>query len=629
MKNLQRLLKRSLVPALLILISACSGGSSTVVEDDAPVAALCVTSDINNVNNQCGTLLLGLTDADGDFLTYQVEVSGIELVRADGTRVSVLPTSQTVDFVEYIELSELATAATIPVGIYTAGSITVNYSNANIQVEKDGMAAGAIMVDESGGSVDSLTLGIEFDANNRLVIARNRPALLEIDFDLAASHSVDLTTDPVTVTTEPFIVAEVDPITEKEFRMRGPLIEVDEAESNFRIAVRPFYRSDQRFGGVNIYVDDETSFDIDGVLSEGEEGLAQLAQLSAGTATVSYGEFNRDEGRFTATIVKAGSSVPGSQLDAARGVIVAREGSTLTVRGASLIRADRDATFRDEVTVIVAETTSVAKPRRIDQTLTIDDLSVGQAVTVLGEIQQDDVGGTTLDASEGFVRMRLTATSGHVNAFDGSELALNMQALQGRLPEVYDFSGTGIDPGFDADAENYQISTDNLMVTGVNESDPVRVTGFVTPFGSAPADFEAATVINYAQSRSRLYIDWPDGDDVVALSELTSQSLTINIVNDGEGGTYKLIQGGIRTSLTSFDGAVVVEPIAERGLFTMRTSSSVQIFSNFADFSAELQQKLDEGQNINVMHASGGFSNQTLIFKAAKVAVRLSPAEES
>ena len=85
-------------------ITACSGGSSSV-ETIAPVTkAFCVTTDEENTDDNCGTLLVGVTDADGDFLSYSVNITAIELTRRDGTVVSVLPTPQTVDFTDYVDL---------------------------------------------------------------------------------------------------------------------------------------------------------------------------------------------------------------------------------------------------------------------------------------------------------------------------------------------------------------------------------------------------------------------------------------------------------------------------------------------------------------------------------------------
>ena len=605
----------------ILMLSAC-GSSSDEPEELIVASAPCITSDEDLGNPDCGSLFLGLTDADGDFLTYSVEVTAIQLTRRDGTHVSVMPSMQMIDFADYVEVSELATAATIPLGVYEEGSITVSYQNADIQVEKSGEAVAAQMIDEQGQNLTSATLQLQLDGDNPLVITRNRPAFLEIDFDLTASHTVNLEAEPITVTTEPFIIAEVDPVMNKELRIRGPLIKTNEDESFFRVAVRPFHRRDGRFGGVNLHVDSDTQFDINGEAFTGEAGLAQLATLEPGIPTVTQGLFERNNNQVGALTVLAGSSVPGSELDAARGVIVAREGDLLTIKGASLIRTSSDVSFNDEVRVLIGEMTSVKKSRKIEEEVSIDALSVGQAVTLLGTLTEDDQG-LLLDASEGAVKMRLSYASGHAAASDSLQINMALQSLQGRNPEIFNFTGTGISEEFDANPTDYEVSVANLATGDLASGDPIRVSGFVSAFGSAPADFEALNLINYAESRSQLYANWPSDSEEVALSEIGSNQLVLNAVVTETEGTYLLKQGGIRTDLTTLESSVIIIPREERGIYTIRSGDSVMAFSDFGDFTTALQQQIDAGEKIDMMHAMGGFVTDSTTLHALKIAVKL------
>ena len=622
MKTSNQWLKSLTFTALLTALTACGGSDSDI--EELAVAELpapkCQTSDEENNNDGCGKLLLGVTDADGDFLNYTVNVTGLELVRNDGTLVSVITTSQAVNFVDYIEVSELAAAATIPAGVYTSGNIEIDYGQSDIQVEKDGIAVAANMVNADGEPLTTELLALQFDENNRLVVARNRPAMLEIDFNLSASHQVNLETDPVTVSTEPYIVAEIDPIVKKEFRVRGPLIEVTEDDSLFRIAVRPFNRQADRFGGVNVTTTDDTNFEINGETMTGTEGLAQLANLDPETATVTLGTFSRADDSFTAISVLAGSSVPGSTLDGAKGVIVARDGHQLTVKGASLIRTDGSVSFDDEISVLISDNTNVSKRRRAQDSVSISDLSVGQAVTVLGTISEED-SGSTLDATGGYVRMRLTSASGHSVSNNEQTMVLDLQSLQGRSIGSYDFTGTGIDPSFDADADAYEISIENLLVRDAGENAPIRVTGYVSAFGTAPADFNAISVTNYTESRSQLYVNWPDGDDVNVFSEITETSLTLNTSN--ENGVYKLIQGGIRTAIENQESSMVLSSDFERGFYTIKSENGVSAFSSFTEFLTALQQQLNEGATVDLIHGTGGYASEENILNVVKLSVKL------
>jgi hypothetical protein len=614
-----------LMSFLALMVAACSGDNMMVEEEIISSKTCNLTQETEDIeqDDSCGSLLIGLTDADGDFLNYTVDVTGLMLTKLDGTVVSAMTSTQSVNFVDYVELTELVAAATIPAGIYTGGSISFDYTNADIQVEKDGVAAAANLIDSEGLPLTTQTLQLQFDQDNRLVIARNRPAMLELDFNLAASHTVNLNAEPITITTEAYIIAEVDPVLKKEFRMRGPLINVNETESLFRIAVRPFHRTQGRFGGLNIHVNEETNYNINESTFVGTEGLAQMATLAEGTATKSLGVFNRAQNRFTALSVMAGSAVPGSDKDAVTGAVVARNGNTLTVKGASLIRMDGTVTFHDVLNVIIADTTIVSKPRRAQDEVTIADLSIGQAVTILGDISISDESDAvnTIDATEGAIRMHLTYASGFTVANEESLLTLDLQSLQGRDPDSYDFSGTGIDESFDAEANNYQVSVEDITLTNSNIDSPVRVAGFVNSFGSAPADFNALSVVDYSDAKSQLLIDWPEGESFVTALEISAESLVIN--TESNGGIYQLIQGGMRTDLSNLESAVTIYPNAERGIYSIKADDTVIAFSDFLEFTSMLQRKLDEGMVIDGLHAIGGYTSEAFNFSATKLAVKL------
>ena len=82
-----------------------------------------------------GELVVSLTDAPGDFTTYTVDVVSVSLTKASGVAVETLPLATRVDFSQYTELSEFLTAATVPSGIYVEGTLTLDYTNADIQVQ--------------------------------------------------------------------------------------------------------------------------------------------------------------------------------------------------------------------------------------------------------------------------------------------------------------------------------------------------------------------------------------------------------------------------------------------------------------------------------------------------------------
>jgi len=92
----------------LLTLAACGGGGGggPVSQVPAPTQGCSAAT--------CGTLFVGLTDADGDFLSYSVDVVSLTLERANGDTVETLPVRQRVDFAELVDLTEFVTAATVP-----------------------------------------------------------------------------------------------------------------------------------------------------------------------------------------------------------------------------------------------------------------------------------------------------------------------------------------------------------------------------------------------------------------------------------------------------------------------------------------------------------------------------------
>jgi len=93
------------------------------------------TNDPSADDGATGVVNIMLTDAEGDFTTYTVDVLSLTLTRADGTHVETLPITTRVDFARYTDMTEFLTAASVPKGVYKHATLTLDYSNADIQVE--------------------------------------------------------------------------------------------------------------------------------------------------------------------------------------------------------------------------------------------------------------------------------------------------------------------------------------------------------------------------------------------------------------------------------------------------------------------------------------------------------------
>jgi hypothetical protein len=356
--------------------------------------------------------LVAFTDADGDFLNYTVDVLSLTLETADGRIVETLPTRARINFSDYVDLNELVTVATVPPATYIAGTVRFDYSDPEIFVAVGDDAKAAIVTDLEGFPLAETELRIVLSNRDQLTVRRGVPALLQLDFDLDASHEVDIVPTPATAKSEQFIAAETSPVDSKDTRVRGPLVEVSEDGNGYVVALRPFHHRDGDFGTFTVHTTDDTEFEVEGELLIGAAGLRALAAAGPGTPTIAGGTLNVENREFTAKVVLAGSSVPGTDRDAIVGNVIARNGTFLTVRGATFIPRDRRAHFHDDVVVEIGPDTKVFRDGDRLTDLGIDAISVGQRVTIRGNrpdtappITDAESPQILFDATEGAVRM--------------------------------------------------------------------------------------------------------------------------------------------------------------------------------------------------------------------------------
>jgi len=473
-----------------LALSACGGGGSG-------------TGDVSD----SGEVIVALTDAEGDFASYTVDVLSLTLTKANGAVVETLPLSTRVDFARYTDLTEFLTAATVPSGVYVKGTMVLDYSAADIWVEDAGGEAVKVdsIVDSNGNPVTQLEVSVQLEDRKQLPIVPGVPAHLTLDFDLQASNSVAFDAVGVpSVTVAPFLLAEVNASLNKTHRLRGPLKEVDTTAGKFEVYLRPFrhHIADQsrHFGALNVFTDDETTFDIDGTGYQGDAGLAVMDLLARYSAVVVIGDIRFNPRRFLARQVYAGSSVPGGDMDVVRGSVVARAGNSLSVKGVTLFRRDGTIIFNDTVTVELADSTRVSKQLSMDPAA-IGDVSVGQRVTVFGTVTNADVTALVLDAANGYLRMELSRLQGTRVELVGIPeqslpLVVDVTSINGRNAGLYDFTGTGSDAAGDADPFSYEVNTGALDVAAIAADAALAVRGHVTPFGQAPLDFDAQTIVD-------------------------------------------------------------------------------------------------------------------------------------
>jgi hypothetical protein len=537
--------------------------------------------------------IIGLTDAPGDFLSYQVDVTGLRFERANGAIFDVLPETTTLDFATYVEVTELVTIATLPSGVYNAVTLTLDYSNANIVVEDlTGVAAAATIVDDNGQPLTRAELSVSFPDSDRFVIAPGVPSHVTLDFDLEASHKVELQGTP-TATLDSVLLADTLLDYPKPRRARGLLLDVDVPNSSVQLQVRPFFHPRGNFGEVSLITDSATEYEIDQMPYVGEQGLVALDALPEGSALVVTAQYDKTANQLVAERILAGTSVPWADADIASGSVAARNGDVLTLRGATYVRKDMSVTYNQNIEVVLDAQTRIRQIGGDLQPLTAADISVGQRLTVLGDHNQDG----SLNATDGLVRIDYATVSGEVAAV--SPLRLELSRYNGRRPEIFDFLGTGADVATDADPSNYEVDTGSIDLASLNIGDPVRIRGHVTPFGSAPQDFVARTIASVAEVAGRIRIRWQAPGVADAVLAADGQSLVIDLQSDALTPIHYLTQSGVRRDLLDLGSTVSLAATQSgAGVYALRVDSQMTMYFDFASFSAALTEALDGSRGL-------------------------------
>ncbi|HXC59670.1 MAG TPA: hypothetical protein VN645_10165, partial [Steroidobacteraceae bacterium] len=456
-------LRQAALVALVLLAAACGGGGGGTSATAGGGGGS--SPGTSSCGSDCGTAMITVTDAAGDFLDYTVDITSLQLKKANGTMVQVLPVTSRIDFTQLVDLNEVLSIGQIPNGDYVSATINVDFTHASILVD-DGTGTGVAVtpVDANGATLTQVALNVQLDNRNHLVISPGHIAHLSFDLNLAASNAVDLTAHKVTVS--PFIVASVVPPDSRDTRARGQLVSVDVSGSSYTINVRPFHVSTQSSGQLVVHTTSTTTFEIDGAPFTGAAGLTKLNTLTNQPLTIAFGSVSTADHSFTAKRVLAGSSVEDQRRDFLSGNVLSRTGNTLVVGGARLDWGGDDEFEHGQVTLTVGTGTSVTRAGQGSGSYNIADISVGQRIQAFGTLARDSAGHATMDATAGLVRLDYTRLFGTVTSKASGALTLSLSAIDGRAPSRFNFAGTGATTAQDANPDSYEVATGALDISG-------------------------------------------------------------------------------------------------------------------------------------------------------------------
>ena len=573
-------------------------------------------SDSGEGPEETSELTISLTDAEGDFNQYTIDVDSIKLHKSNGVVIETLPNRTRLDFSQYVEVTEFLSTATVPVGNYDKAEISLDFSNAAITVEDEiGNSIPGNPEDENGNPLGKVTVEVVINAQDGFQIKPGQPAALILDFDLEASNEVVINGASATVTVNPILLANTSIDDEKTRRLRGLLAGVNFDRESFSIRIRPFRVRHHDFGKITASTNAETVFEIDGVAYAQTEGLETLARQSGLTPVVTLGLVDYSNRRFLAQQVYAGSSVPWGDKDVVKGSVIARVGNSLTVVGATVEFEDGHFSFNDVIEVLIDENTRVTKQGDPGNNHRIDEVSVGQKVTVLGTMSDT---GSTLNAEGELLRMRYSQVSGLVASV--SPFEVDLQHVNRRMVERYNFSGTGSSPGNDADPDHYQVDNGLLSLSTLGLNEPVRVRGFPTPFGSAPLDFSAKTIVDLSELPASLSMSYGPGGSPTAVVSLDPDGMLLDLIS--ASGRHHLRQAGVITDISSLPAVPFIEPGDGPGLYAISHGRRVDVYLEWDAYQAALNDRLGNGHQVVFVIAKGQYNANDLLLSARQLITR-------
>jgi hypothetical protein len=579
-----------------------------------------------------GYALVGLTDAAGDFTRYSVNVTALDLYKADGTVVHTLPLATTVDFAQLTSMTEFLTANTVGVGTYTKVVMTLDYSSADIEVD-DG-SGNAVKVstsnifDGDGNQITSpIAVTVNLDTNN-LIVAVGGPAHLALDFDLGATNAVTFSGSTPSLYVSPILDASLTPNTNKVQRFRGPLQSVNVSGNSFVMILRPFANalsSDTSFGTMPVLVNSNTIYNISGTISTGATDLSNLNTLFGLHPTwgvIVHGTFDTSF-NFTATEVLAGTTVPGGTMDVVSGVVLNVSGSTLTIRGATLYRTSGTISFGDTVTVSTSSNTAVSKQYSSSTSLTVANIMPGQRVEVFGTLSTAGTTPITIDATTGFIRMDLTTIIGTTNSDSTTPTTLfnvpmTLEKIGGR-----DISLFILMP---ASPTNYLVEGSTNLLDGatIAAGTPVKFKGFPLVYTASNPDFDASTYIDLTNARAFLNLGWGTGspESGVFTSIPTSSSTSLILDLSATGYFHRVNREGDITELSK-SSTPTINLGTGTDRFRIVQGSTVTVYSSFSTFITALNNLCTQGANIKHLYGWGTYSDSTTTFTAQYIEIHL------
>src|SRR5579863_99110 len=609
----------------------------------ALAAALAGCSTNTNVSN--GTPVVTVSSAAaGDFSTYVVGITVYSLTRSDG--YIAYPAGYTAeefaDLTQRVDLSELLNAVGIPTGNYTSVVIGIDYSYPIVYL--NGSSSAATLQNTSNANPGIVYVTVKLDPSQPLKVGLNQSTPLALDFDLAASNTVDVAKNTVTV--KPFVEAVTPSNDAEQVRARGLLVVANSGQSNLIVDLRPF--EDNVYatvGALQINTSATTYYNVDGKVYIGAAGLSAVGGLPSNTPIVAEGTLDGTPPgsasaitpSLTATQVYAGTVVSNGEFEHVRGIVSAVSGNSLTVLGATYLyyqgycsTGNLCYTYYPTATVNLSSSTLVTEDGSTPGSGTgfsTQSVSVGSQIDAVGLGSTNSSGALTLDAASGLLRLQPTPIWGTLDSGTSSSATLNLYSLgtTGFAPGRFSFAGTG------SAAASYNVNTSALGTAGDESATPagtvLRVDGFPASLGTAPPDFNATAVTPGSSEPAYLIVEWSGNGTTSPFTSQDSTSLALNLASadlaEVVTGPQIDCPSAATPACTPLTGTPAITISGANQFAIGNATKGVAVFGTSSAFATDLTSTLNGSTAVYRVVAIGSYDSASNTFTATRVDVAL------
>jgi hypothetical protein len=235
------------------------------------------------------------------------------------------------------------------------------------------------------------------------------------------------------------------------------------------------------------------------------------------------------------------------------------------------------------------------------------------------------------------VRLQSTELFGDLKSSTADSLVLDLQTIDNwPAASGYVFTGNGAAP---VNAGAYAVNTAFAVVTGTPVvGGPLWIHGFMTPFGSAPPDFNAFTINTEPSVPAQLIVNWTSAGTITPFATLTDTGLTIDLDSTNfSSGVIRI--GSEIVELKSLAASPQIVPTATPappataglpdvflplfaiGNLTAADTTTITVYNTFSDFVTQLPKSIVAATPAQHFVASGTYNRVNNTFTATTIDV--------